>query len=250
MATDAPRPEFANPVAAFLETYRQSMEGLFAQLGSAKGVRWDDPAQVAEWMKKAAAFPAAPAGADFAQAFTSPLDAAARAKAMTGAFATHPLLAGLRHVFAGASDAVGWGLYTRLAEAMAEVARAEIAAGEAQTKVWKILGEIWQTGQARFGEELKSMQARGGTFADVQAFVRAWTNAVDPVAHDALQSGPGLEACTDAMRAATRLRAAQNRVVELASEIYNVPTRAEVDEAYRLIHELRKEVRALRKRAA
>ena len=49
--------------------------------------------------------------------------------------------------------------------------------------------------------------------------------------------------------ARSRLRAAQNRAVELVSEIYNVPTRAEVDEAYRMIHELRKEVRALRKRA-
>jgi len=33
------------------------------------------------------------------------------------------------------------------------------------------------------------------------------------------------------------------------SELYNIPTRAELDEAYRLIHELRKEVRELKKAA-
>jgi hypothetical protein len=240
-------PEFAKAIGAFLETYQRSMAGLVEQLKSAKGVRWGDPAQVLEWMKKSAAFPAALPGLDAKGAFASPLDAASLAGAIPGDFAKHPLLAGLRHVFAGAHDAVGWGLYSRLAEVMSEIGAADLAARESQAKVWTFMGEIWQKAQARFGEELKAMQARGESFADVQAFLRAWTRALDPVAHEALQSGPGLEVTTAAMRAAMRLRAAQNRAVELVSEIYNVPTRAEVDEAYRMIHELRKEVRALRK---
>ncbi len=243
------RPDFANPIGTFLDTYKRSMEGMFAQLGAAKGMHWNDPAQVLEWMKKTAAFPSAMPGADVAKAFAPPLDAAGLAGAMTGASTSNPLLAGIRHIFAGAHDAVGWGLYTQLAEAMTEVGRAEADAAAAQTQAWKLVGEIWETARSRFGEELKAMAGRGESFADVQAFLRAWTAVLDKAAHEALQREPGLAVSTSAMRAVSRLRAAQNRAVELVSEIYNVPTRAEVDEAYRMIHELRKEVRALRKRA-
>ena len=219
--------DFAKGIGGFLETYQRSMEGLVEQLKTAQGVGWGDPAQILAWMQKSAAFPAA----------------------MPGAFAKHPLLAGMRHVFAGAHDAVGWGVYSKLADAMSDIGAADQAARAAQAKAWKVFGDLWETARARFGEELKAMAGRGESFPDVQAFLRAWTKVLDKAAHEALQSGPGVEACTEAMREASRLRAAQNRAVELVSEIYNVPTRAEVDEAYRLIHELRKEVRALRKRA-
>jgi predicted outer membrane protein len=242
-------PEFAQAIGGFLETYQRSMTGLLEQMKSAKGMRWEDPAQVLEWMKKSAAFPAAMPGTDAKGAFAAPLDAASLAGTLPGAFATNPLLAGFRHVFAGAHDAVGWGVYSQLADAMTEVAAADLAGRESQGAAWKLFGEIWQRAQARFGDELKAMHARGESFADVQAFLGAWTRALDPVAHEVLQSEAGVAVSAAAMRAASRLRAAQNRAVEVVSEIYNVPTRAEVDEAYRMIHELRKEVRALRKRA-
>ena len=60
-------------------------------------------------------------------------------------------------------------------------------------------------------------------------------------------SDAGLALTAEVSRTATSLRIAQNRAVEVFSELYNIPTRAEVDEAYRLIHELRKELRALKK---
>jgi len=242
--------EFAKAIGGFLETYQRSMEGLIREMKAAKDVRWDDSAQIMSWIKRATAFPATMPGADAKGAFGPPLDAASLAGTIPSEFAKHPLLAGLRHVFAGAHDAVGWGLYSRLAETMTEVGAADAAAREAQAAVWKIIGDIWQRAQGRFAEELKAMHARGESFADVQAFLRAWSRVLDPIAHEVLQSGPGLEASAGAMRAASRLRAAQNRAVELVSELYNVPTRAEVDEAYRMIHELRKEVRSLRKGAA
>ena len=160
-----------------------------------------------------------------------------------------PLLAGLRHVFAGAHDAVGWGLYTRLAEAMGELGRAQIAARDAQAKVWAGIAEIWETARRRFEEERQASIERKESFADVQAFLGAWTRVLDAAAQEALQSEAGLALTAEANRAVSRLRVAQNRVVELWSELYNVPTRAELDEAYRLIHELRQEVRALRKGA-
>jgi len=158
-----------------------------------------------------------------------------------------PLLAGLRHVFAGAHDAVGWGLYTRLAEAGAGLARAQAAARDAQARVWQQVAATWETARRRLGEETAAMALRQESFRDLQDLLDAWTRVLDAAAHEMLQSDAGLAATAEANRAAARLRLAQNRVVELWSELLNVPTRAELDEAYRLIHELRRELRALRK---
>ena len=187
-------PDFAKAIGAFLETYQRSMAGLVEQMKSAQGVRWEDPAKILDWMKKSAAFPAAMPEMDAKGAFAEPLDATSLAGALPGAFAGNPLLAGFRHVFAGAHDAVGWGVYSQLADAMTEVGAADLAARESQGAVWKLFGEIWQKAQARFGDELKAMQARGESFADVQAFLAAWTRALDPVAHEALQSEAGVAA--------------------------------------------------------
>ncbi|MGH8704296.1 MAG: poly(R)-hydroxyalkanoic acid synthase subunit PhaE [Burkholderiales bacterium] len=158
-----------------------------------------------------------------------------------------PLLAGLRHVFAGAHDAVGWGVYTRLAEASGELAKAQLAARDAQAKAWQQITAAWETARKRFGDELSAMTGRKESFADVQRFLRAWTRVLDAAAQEAMQSEIGLVVTAEANRAAARLRLAHNRVVELWSELYNVPTRAELDEAYRLIHELRRELRAMKK---
>ena len=52
------------------------------------------------------------------------------------------------------------------------------------------------------------------------------------------------------IRAGTRYREASHRLVAIASEAINVPTRVEVDEAYRHIQELKREVRRLRRSVA
>jgi len=219
---------FAAPMSAFLETYRKSLQSFVDTLQSNQRVRWSDPAAVLDWMKSLAP-PAGAVGMD--------------------AVSNHPLLAGLRHIYSGASDAVGWGLYTRLGEALAELGRAQNASNEVQAKVWSAIGEIWSSAQGRLSDELKGMVERRESFADVQALLRTWTEALDKAAHEAMQSESGLALTAEVSRAASRHRLAQNRAVEVFSELCNVPTRAEVDEAYRLIHELRKELRALKKLA-
>ena len=85
-ATAAPQLPFATPMAGFLETYRTSLEAFTASLQSGGNVRWTDPAAVLDWMKTLAA-PVSVGGSD--------------------PVANHPLLAGLRHVYASAADAVG-----------------------------------------------------------------------------------------------------------------------------------------------
>ena len=219
---------FTTPIAGFLETYRSSLEAFTGSLQSGTNVRWTDPAAVLDWMKT----------------LSAPVSVG-----LGDPIANHPLLAGLRHVYAGAADAVGWGQYSKLSEALAEVGRAQTAVSESQSKVWQAIGGIWTDAQSRFGQTLRGMVERKESFADVQGFLRGWTAALDEATHQAMQAESGLALTAEVNRAATSLRLAQNRAVEVFSELYNIPTRAELDEAYRLIHELRKELRALKKGA-
>jgi hypothetical protein len=65
-----------------------------------------------------------------------------------------------------------------------------------------------------------------------------------------MQSRGALEAAARLVRTATRSRQQQHRVIAIASQALNMPTRAEVDDAYREIQELKRELRRLRKSLA
>ena len=77
--------------------------------------------------------------------------------------------------------------------------------------------------------------------------MRLWARAADEAMHTAMRSPDALEASARLVRTATRSRGQQQRVVAIASQALNIPTRAEVDEAYREIQELKRELRRLRK---
>ena len=79
------------------------------------------------------------------------------------------------------------------------------------------------------------------------ALVRLWARTMDEAMHDAMQSPRALQATAKLIRASASSRQQQQRIVAIASEALNVPTRAEVDDAYREIQELKRELRRLRK---
>ncbi len=65
--------------------------------------------------------------------------------------------------------------------------------------------------------------------------------------HGAMQGPDALAASADLVRTRARTRQQKQRIVAIASEALNIPTRAEVDDAYREIQELKRQVRRLRK---
>ena len=76
--------------------------------------------------------------------------------------------------------------------------------------------------------------------SNVSRLARAWT-------YHTGEQGRYLETTPLVVGGVMYLSTQQQRVVAIASEALNVPTRAEVDDAYREIQELKREMRRLRK---
>ena len=73
--------------------------------------------------------------------------------------------------------------------------------------------------------------------------LRLWASVADDVLHDAMQSEEGVAYTAAYIRGATRSRQQRNRMIEILSELCNVPTRAEVDDLHREVHALKKQLR-------
>ena len=101
----------------------------------------------------------------------------------------------------------------------------------------------------RFGRERGDRPARGERVESLLELVRHWAKAIDRAMHEAMQSERGLQATARVVRAATEHRQQLQTAVGLVSEALHIPTRAELDEAYREIQELKRELRRLKKSA-
>lgn len=155
----------------------------------------------------------------------------------------------LRAVFAGAFDVNGYGEGLKISDAMAKYEAAHAAMRAKQAELAQFYEDSWKSAQVRFLKQLDEKLARGEIFAGMSDALQAWTTTLSDVAHELLPSPDTVTLLTETMHCVSRLRQAQNHLVEVVSEMLNIPTRAEVDEAYRLIHELRREIRTLKENA-
>ena len=91
------------------------------------------------------------------------------------------------------------------------------------------------------------MAARGERVESLLAFIRLWAKAIDAPLHEAMQGERGLEVTAKVIRASTQHRQQLQRAIGLASEALYVPTRADLDQAFREIQELKRELRRLKR---
>ena len=158
-----------------------------------------------------------------------------------------PLQVGMERTFGGLAEAFGLGPMRQVDEAWREMLSAAFAKQRAQLEYLLVVGEAWNKGTERLLHELNELGARGERIESLLAFIRLWAKTVDAAMHEAMQSERGLAATTKVMRAAMRHSQQLQKAVGLASEALHMPTRADVDEAYREIQELKREVRRLKK---
>jgi class III poly(R)-hydroxyalkanoic acid synthase PhaE subunit len=159
----------------------------------------------------------------------------------------NPLLTGMGRTYGALADAFGLGSTRELNEAWSEVMKAAVARQIAQAEYLAIVNEAWRKGTERFLLRLTGMRGRGERVESLLELVRQWAKDVDGTMHAAMQSEQGLRATVQVLRAATRHRQQLQAAVGLVSEALHMPTRADLDEAYREIQELKREVRRLKK---
>ncbi len=250
--------QIMQPILAFLKQYQQAVGGMFAGLAVQdleKGAFKFEPGEIKKWIDQITGAPAHldPALFDGYRGLWGQLanskfiEALAAPPADFNAGYEHPLQAGLRHVFVGAHDAVGWGPYSALRNALRDLSLAETAWRRSQSELWQVVSQAWGKVGAKVEQEIQHLAKRGETIKDGLTLMRLITAAADDLMHQTLQSEAGLEKIAASTRSALQLKRAQSKIVELISQILDVPTRSEVDAAYRMIQELKRQVRDLQK---
>jgi hypothetical protein len=174
--------------------------------------------------------------------FTDPMTAVGEAM--------KPLSLNLERTYGGLADAFGLAPSRELQEAGREMLASAFVRRQAQAEYLGLVVAALAKGAEGTLARLREMGQRGESVDSLLALVRLWARSTDEAVHAAMQSPEALDASAKLLRAAMRSRQQQQRMVAIASDALNVPTRAEVDAAYREIQELKRELRRLKKAAA
>ena len=164
--------------------------------------------------------------------------------------ALKPLSLNIERTYGGLADAFGLAPTRELQQAGREMLACAVARRQAQAEYFGLVVGALAKGAEGTMARLREMGQRGESVDSLLALVRLWAKSTDQAVHAAMQTPDALEASAKLLRLAMRSRQQQQRMVAIASEALNVPTRAEVDAAYREIQELKRELRRMKKSGA
>ena len=161
--------------------------------------------------------------------------------------AVRPLILNLERAYGGLADAFGLAPSRELQQAMRELMAGAVVRQQAQAEYLAIVATALAKGIDGTLARLREMGQRGESVDSLLALTRVWARSTDEAVHAAMQAPDALDASARLLRASTDARRQLQRAVGVMSATLNVPTRAEMDDAYREIQELKREVRRLRK---
>lgn len=96
-------------------------------------------------------------------------------------------------------------------------------------------------------EHLTGLAQKGEQITSVRELMRIWVRVADRSFTELYNSEDFTAVQKDMSQAALTYKLAQREVLEMVMKSLDIPTRTEVDDAYRTLHNLKKEVRELRK---
>jgi class III poly(R)-hydroxyalkanoic acid synthase PhaE subunit len=167
--------------------------------------------------------------------------------AQTPAAGSDQLRLGIERTFGGLGDAFGLGPMRELEQAWREMLVASAAKRRAQVEYLALVAQAWNKGTLGLIQELQAMGARGERVESLLAFIRLWAKSVDAPLHETMQEARGLEVTAKVIRASSQHREQLQKTIGLASEALHMPTRKDMDDAFREIQELKRELRRLKK---
>lgn len=111
-----------------------------------------------------------------------------------------------------------------------------------------VMLEAWLKAAGDFAKTLNERAERGETLESSREVMALWVEAANEVLLEAQRSEVFLKRQRDLLKASTDLRLAQREVAEFYSEMFGYPTRAELDDVHKTVTELRRELRAMKRR--
>ena len=112
-----------------------------------------------------------------------------------------------------------------------------------QTELSKAMGEAVK----RTMGKLANMAKEGKSINSVRELNRLWLDMADEVFTEMLASDEHNQLQNEVSRAGLTYRIEMQKVTEMLLKNFNIPTRSELDDTYRTLYELRKEVKTLKK---
>jgi polyhydroxyalkanoate synthase subunit PhaE len=112
-----------------------------------------------------------------------------------------------------------------------------------------VMLDAWLKAATAFAKELNQKAERGEVLESWRAVLALWVETANTVLLETQRSEPYLQSQRNMLNASTELQLAQQEVAEFYSQMFGYPTRAELDDVYKTVTELRREVRALRRDA-
>jgi class III poly(R)-hydroxyalkanoic acid synthase PhaE subunit len=147
-------------------------------------------------------------------------------------------------MYGALSDALGFGPMRKLQAAAQELTAAAAAQNDARARYAILVQSAFTAGVEKLLQRLADMAQRGERIDSVLALMRLWAVCTEQAVHDVLQSPKGLEATAAAMRAEFTYRQKLQQVSAIIADALDMATRRDLDEAYREIQALKRELRA------
>ena len=144
------------------------------------------------------------------------------------------------------NDAFGLGSSRKLQAAWRDAAAASIAQQDAQGNCALLVQSAFAQGYQRLLTALAEKANAGERIDSVLTLLRLWASNTEEAVHETLQSERGLAATVALTRSALAYRKKMQQVAALYADALDMTTRRDLDEAYREIQALKREVRALR----
>ena len=231
--------------AAMTQSALQSLAQAYAPILQAAGApgllgQWTNALPFALPMQQAIATKPADLAAMVAPIMTS------MTAPMTTAMSGPAAATAFERTFGAVSDALGFGPMRKLQAAMQELMSASLAQNEARTRYAMLVQGAFAAGFDALLVRLAGMAKSGERVESVLALLRLWAVATEEAVHQVLQSEKGLDATASIARAGLAYRRKLQNVASIVADALDMATRRDLDEAFREIQELKREVRALR----
>jgi hypothetical protein len=139
-----------------------------------------------------------------------------------------------------------FGLAREHQERWQALARAQLAYREREDAFHRVLLRAGERAYALFEEKLAERAEPGRQLDSARALFDLWIDAAEEAYAEVALSEDFRHAWGALVNAQMRLRAGVQKEVELASGLFGVPTRTEMDAAHRKIAELERELRRMR----
>ena len=156
------------------------------------------------------------------------------------------LNAAFDRTYGALGDALGLRPARELQSAWQEMVAANAAQQEARASYALLVQGALAEGLRRLMTRLADKGATGERVTSVLALIRLWAVTTEEAVHETLQSEAGLAATAALARSALGSRKRMRQVVDILADQLDIATRRELDEAYREIQEMKRELRALR----